>query len=434
MTLRIINSLAKTLLSLLLVTMTAQASAADIHYVGGDISMLDKYTEAGAIYIDGDGQVQQPLALFSSAGWNIMRLRLFVNPENATADDRKEGAVQDLAYVVSLGKKIKDAGFSLMLDFHYSDTWTDPGQHSTPAAWQSLSVAERTARIGTYTSECLQAMIDGGATPDFIQPGNEITGGMLWPSGQVYASGGAPSGGSWDVFAGYLKSAIDACHSKCPAAKIVIHTEMHNASLVPSFYNQLAKYPEISYDIIGLSYYPDYHGTLSMLSSTLSTLEQQHSDKQIMIVETGYGFRWAIPSDKDAYKNQYPITVEGQRTFAAELISTLNAHPQVTGIVWWFPEDNLNGIVFTNGIAGDWSKKITNDYWNGSLFDQETGKANTALYELKNFIPADQQMGVSTVETQRRLSDRIYDLTGRSYDRSSAPHGIYITPRGKVIR
>ena len=175
----------KTLLSLIAILVATAASAQK--FVGGDISMLKKFQDEGAIYKDKDGNTVEPLAFFKQQGWNAMRVRLFVDPSKASASDRKEGAIQDLEYVKVLGKCIKDAGFSLMLDFHYSDTWTDPGQHATPSAWSALSVEQMTAKIAEYTKACLQELKQAGAEPDFIQTGNEITTGMLWPTGKIYS-------------------------------------------------------------------------------------------------------------------------------------------------------------------------------------------------------------------------------------------------------
>ncbi len=359
-------------------------STAQNKYVGGDISLLKQYVDAGAVYKDKDGTTVEPLSFFAQQGWNTMRLRLFVDPSKASADDIKEGVIQDLPYVIALGKQIKDAGFRLMLDFHYSDTWTDPGQHSTPSAWSSLTVAQITTKLYDYTKDCLQQLKAAGVTPDFIQTGNEITYGMLWPTAHIWPAGGGQDGGTWDAFADYLESAIKACREVCPRAKIVIHTEMSKSSNVTNFYNQLAKYSNVSYDIIGLSYYPDYHGTLQTLNSTLTTLEQQHADKDIMIVEAGYSFQWHLGGNKYDLSSTYPLTEEGQRKFTADLVTTLQQHEKVTGLYWWFPEDNEYGIVFKDGNT-DWSKQLRG-YWNAPLFNQETGKALAALYELKNFV------------------------------------------------
>ena len=181
-------------------------------YVGGDISMLKKFLDEGAVYKDKDGNAVEPLSFMKTEGWNAMRVRLFVDPSKASAQHKKEGVIQDLDYVKALGKSIKEAGFQFMLDFHYSDTWTDPGKHATPSAWTSLNVEQMKAKIAEYTKQCLQELKQAGAEPDFIQTGNEITTGMLWPTGQIYAGGGAPAGGSWNNFAGYLASAIKACN------------------------------------------------------------------------------------------------------------------------------------------------------------------------------------------------------------------------------
>ena len=416
-----------TLLLTLCLVLTTMVSAQK--YVGGDISMLPKFQEQGAIYNNQDGQAVQPLAFFKEQGWNAMRVRLFVDPSKASAEDRKEGAIQDLAYVKSLGKQIKDAGFQFMLDFHYSDTWTDPGQHATPAEWKSLTAEQLAAKIGEYTKECLQEMKQAGAEPDFIQTGNEITTGMLWPTGKIYAGGGAPSGGSWNHFAAYLSSAIKACREECPQAKIVIHTEMHAPVDVPKFYNQLKKYSDVAYDIIGLSYYPDYHGNLSVLNTALTTLEADHPDKQIMIVETGYGFQWQLSDAKYNFTSTWPLSESGQKQFTTDLIAALQTHPNVNGIFWWYPEYTLNNIVFKDG-GEDWSKDFTSGYWNAALFHYKTGKALKALYELKNFVNS---TGIDVVNRETITDSHWFTLDGRRLSAQPTQKGIYIHQGKKVI-
>jgi len=398
-------------------------------YAGGDISMLKKFVDEGAVYNDKDGNAVQPLEFFKAQGWNTMRVRLFVDPTKAKEDERKQGAIQDLEYVKALGKQIKDAGFSFMLDFHYSDTWTDPGKHSTPAAWSSLSVEQLTTKVYEYTEQCLQELNACGATPDFIQTGNEITTGMLWKTGHIYAGGGAPAGGSWENFAGYLASATKACRDKCPNAKIVIHTEMHAPNDVPKFYNTLAQYTAVSYDIIGLSYYPDWHDGLSVLNQTLATLESEHADKDIMIVETGYGFQWQLPGATKDLTATYPLSEEGQRKFAADLIAMLSNHPKVNGLYWWYPEYTLNNIVWKNGTE-DWSKDFTSGYWSASLFHYKTGRAMQALYELKNFIG--NETGIETVSAkQASAKEGCYNMAGQRV--AQPAKGIYVINGRKTV-
>lgn len=410
--------------------MAATITAAAQKYAGGDISMLKKFVDAGAVYNDKDGNaIQDPLVFFSQQGWNTMRVRLFVDPTKATADHKKEGVIQDLEYVKELGRQIKDAGLTFMLDFHYSDTWTDPGKHSTPAAWTSLSTEQLKTKIYEYTKDCLQQLNAAGATPDFIQTGNEITTGLLWNTGRIYAGGGAPTGGSWDNFAGYLANAVKACNEECPNAKIVIHTELHAPNDVPKFYNELAKYPEVKYNIIGLSYYPDFHGDLSVLDGVLNTLEAQHADKQIMIVETGYGFQWQLSGAKYDFTANYPLSEDGQQQFARDLIALLNEHPHVSGLYWWYPEYTLNGIVFKGG-SEDWNKNFTSGYWNAALFHYKTGKALKALYELKNFVG--DNTGISTISADKK-DNAWYTLDGRRLSAKPQTGGLYIHRGGTYV-
>ncbi len=146
-------------------------------YVGGDISMLPKYEQAGVVYKDKNGNtVSDVIAFFKQEGLNAMRVRLFVDP----TQDNDKAVCQDLDYVKTLGKRIKDAGMQLLLDFHYSDTWADPGKQWTPDAWKSLNDADLANKVYEYTKDCLQQMKNAGAEPDMIQTGNEISYGMLW--------------------------------------------------------------------------------------------------------------------------------------------------------------------------------------------------------------------------------------------------------------
>ena len=210
------------------------AMDASTKYVGGDISLLTKYEEHGAIYYNENGtRITNMLSYLKDNGMNAMRVRLFVDPSKANAEDQGEGVCQDLPYVLALGKRIKEAGFNLLLDIHYSDTWTDPGQHSTPSSWTVASALADS--VYSYTKRVLSAMNAVGASPDFVQVGNEVTYGMLWPTGHCYPSGANYGSGTFANFANYLKQGIKACREVCPDAQIVVHTEMARASNVLSF-------------------------------------------------------------------------------------------------------------------------------------------------------------------------------------------------------
>ena len=142
-------------LSTLLFLLAFSASTAFAQkFVGGDISLLPEYEEAKAIYLDHSGSaIASPLEFFKDEGMNAMRLRLFVNPSQYSGSDKDPNACQDIDYVKRLGKRIKDAGFKLMLDFHYSDTWADPAKQWTPAEWVGFSDTELYQKIYAYTKD-----------------------------------------------------------------------------------------------------------------------------------------------------------------------------------------------------------------------------------------------------------------------------------------
>ena len=345
-------------------------------FVGGDISLLTKYEQHGAIYYNEHGaRITNMLNYLESAGMNAMRVRLFVDPSKAGAEDQGEGVCQDLPYVLALGQRIKSAGFHLLLDIHYSDTWTDPGQHSTPASWAVTSALADS--VYSYTKRVLNAMIDAGARPDFIQVGNEVTYGMMWPTGHCYPSGANYGTGTFSTFANYLKQGIKACREVCPDSEIVIHTEMGRASNVIAFYETLKGYTT-DYDIIGLSYYPYWHGDLSVLDNLLTTLESSHPSKKIQIVETGYPHAYYPSGASYDLQSTWPATEAGQKAFTQQLVALLNGHDNVNGLYWWFPEANEYGINYTNSVTTDW--------YNCGWWDNATGQVMDALFEMPAFL------------------------------------------------
>ena len=406
---------------LIAITCMLTGTLAAQKYVGGDISLLPDYEKAKAKYYEKNKLIAQGTMLdyLKKQGWNAMRVRLFVDPSQAPDDHKDQGVRQDLDYVKALGKRIKDAGLKFMLDFHYSDTWTDPGKHSTPAAWSSMTATELTTQIYEYTKDCLQQLKAAGAEPDFIQPGNEITYGMLWPTAHIWPAGGGQDGGTWTNFTNYLASAIRACNEECPKAKIVIQTEMSKSTNVTNFYAQLKRYTNVKYDIIGISYYPYYHGTLTTLENTIKILEKNYTDKKIQIVETGYYH--AYYPDGATYKistfPNWPATDAGQLQFTKDLIAMLNKHESVDGLYWWFPEANEKGVNYTNAVT-------PSGWYNASLFDNKTGRAMQALYELKNFLPdvkgdLNDDGLVNALDVQAEInacstgsSDEQYDMNG----------------------
>ena len=353
-----------------------------LRLVGGDLSLLPQYEEHGANYQDINGQkITDMLSFLKQQGWNSVRVRLFVDPSNASSQDKGQGVCQSLDYVKAFGKRVKDAGLLLMVDFHYSDSWADPAKQWIPNGWTSLSEEQLKAQVYTYTKDCLEQLNAAGAAPDIIQTGNEISYGMLWGAqgNKTYYCTSAASASVWNRFTTLLKQAGKACREVCPRAKIVLHTErVAQPDVLCNFYQQM-KTAAVDYDVIGLSYYSYYHGNLSVLNSALTQLESSFPDKQIMIVEAGYYHKWQ-PTGNGIIdlSSTYPITDAGQKAFTNALIATLKNHTNVYGLFWWWPEANEYGL--------NWdTQRVTDAWYNAGLFDNETGRALPALYELQNF-------------------------------------------------
>lgn len=368
-----------------LMLMAAATASGQRHYVGGDISLLTKYEEKKANYLDQDGKkIPDMLTFLKEQGLNTMRVRLFVDPSKATDEEVGQGVCQDLPYVIALGIRIKAAGLHFMLDFHYSDSWADPSNQWTPDDWKSLGNEQLYTKIYDYTRDCLEQLNAAGATPDFIQIGNEISYGMLWGprNTRTYYCTQQSSAATWTRFTTLLSQASKACREVCPGAKVIIHSERTpKPDVMVDYYKRMDK-AGVDYDVIGMSYYPYHHGDLNTFNNAMTKLENNFPNYEIMLVETGYYHKWQPADITFDYSSTYPITHEGQRQFTAALISQIKQHQQVTGLVWWWLEANEKGI--------DWRQPVTKDWYNAGLFDNETGRALPALYELKSLTDGDQ--------------------------------------------
>ena len=399
--------------------MMASSTFAQKKFVGGDISNLTSNEACNPTYYDFDGKKCPALDLFKQQDLNAMRVRLHVNPSDFPDND--PNCCQDLEYVKALGKRIKDAGFKLMLDFHYSDTWADPAKQWTPKAWEDLTDDQLYTKIYEYTKDVLQQMKDAGAAPELIQTGNEISYGMLWGKStssslkKCYAGNNA----NWDRFTTLLKQAGKACREVCPDAKIILHTERAaQTNVLTNFYDKM-KSAGVDYDIIGLSYYPIWHNTISTLETAIKTLETRYTDKDIMIVEVGYGYSW-LPGDK-TYTPSYAVSEAGQKQFTNDLIAMLNTHDKVTGLFWWWMDYN----------AYPWATTHMDGWWYAPLYDSNTGKPLAAMSSLKDFLEG--ETAIRGIEADNSNESDVW--TTLSGMRTSKPtrKGIYIHNGKKVV-
>ena len=305
--------------ALLLTGSLPRAQAAD-YAVGADLSFLKQAEDRGVVFKD-NNQPRPGLEIFRDHGYNWIRLRLFHTPAQLP---------NNLEYTIALAQAAKKLGFKFLLDYHYSDTWADPGKQFLPKAWEGLTHAQLVEAVFNYTRDTIAAFRGAGVLPDMVQIGNEITGGMLWPDGKAPAN--------WDHFEELLKAGIagvEAGRGNQPRPRIMIHIDKGgDKNATKAFFDKINSY-RIEFDVIGQSYYPWWHGSLNDLRENLIFMANEYQ-KDIIVVETAYNWKPAEYRNKLA---PFPETPEGQKEFLEELNRVVQAAPDGRGIglFWWEP-------------------------------------------------------------------------------------------------
>jgi len=241
--------------------------------IGADISFLPQLESRNMKFTENGNEIDAIL-LLKQHGFNYIRLRIFVNPENENGYSPKDGFC-DLDHTLAMAKRIKDAGMKFLLDFHYSDYWADPQQQFKPKAWEGLNFEELQHTVTTYTSEVLNAMMAQGTMPDMVQIGNEINHGMIWPDGHI---------GNPDGLAALLKAGVKGVNDVDKNIPVMMHIALGGQNKEAVFWldNMMAR--GVEFDIIGLSYYPRWHGTLNDLHANLNDLLRRYH-KPLNVVE-----------------------------------------------------------------------------------------------------------------------------------------------------
>ncbi|HWP41529.1 MAG TPA: glycosyl hydrolase 53 family protein, partial [Tepidisphaeraceae bacterium] len=305
---------------------------------GADISMLPELEKAGAVYRDRQGKPADAIAIFRDHGFNLFRVRLFVNPSKDF--NKSWGATQDLDCVRALARRIKASGAAFLLDLHYSDTWADPGKQHKPAAWKDLDFDALEKQVYDYTASVLADLSSHQAMPDMVQVGNEIAPGMLWPDGKVLNVPKDQEDAAWRRFARLFdagaRAVRDASTPQHPI-RVVLHIHGGGHKGLPMwFFGKFNRYCT-NYDVIGLSFYPGPKENFDDLRQSLQELIQTY-DKDILIAEVAYPCK---PTDDPPDPNRrWPLTPQGQAQFVGDLMQMLRAAPggRVIGVAWWYPE------------------------------------------------------------------------------------------------
>ena len=308
---------------------------------GADISALPWIESFGGVFRD-DGRPDDEIAILRRHSCRIFRVRLFVEPSQDFA--KTWGATQDLASVRKLGQRIKAAGGEFMLDLHYSDTWADPTHQTKPKAWRSLDVDGLANRVGEYTTDVLRDLDAAGARPDWVQVGNEITSGMLWPEGKLHGGPKADEPQKWANFVRFVDSGVKAVRAfEKGGAKIRVMLHVHGGGrpgLPQGFFKRFVEAGGgvVDYDTIGLSFYPTWKDSLADLKTNMAELVRTH-DKDVMLAEVAYP--WAPVTDIEGRESmQWPMSPAGQADYLRATVAALRAVPGGRGIgfVWWYSD------------------------------------------------------------------------------------------------
>ncbi len=308
-------------------------------YLGADISYLDAADRFRGRFppYQENGTPSDELTILNRHGWNAFRLRVFVSPVRQAPDNSLENTIP-------LARRIKAAGALFLLDIHYSDTWADPQHQEIPVAWRALSFDSLEKQVEIYSRETIRTLKDAGAMPDWVQVGNEITRGTLWPLGQLQIPGNSQylppqpydSVTQWDHLTRILKAGIRGVKEGAgdTPPRIAIHIDRGGDWPTTRWFFDHLEAAQVDYDIIAQSFYPEWrHGTLEQLWQNMNECARRYH-KDFLVTETGYG-RSHVADNPDML---WPQTPEGRLQFMVDLVNTVKKAPGGLGAMYWEPE------------------------------------------------------------------------------------------------
>lgn len=285
-----------------------RSNAAPTFALGVDISSSQEATDSGVTYVDTDGKTKELLPLLGAHGFNYVRLRTFVDPSalygyaNPTgeAQFRKAESYCDTPHTLELARQVKQARMGFLLDLHYSDNWADPGKQVIPAAWRgATSIDELASSVQTYTTGVVRALVDGGARPDMVQIGNEITPGLLihvpsadpqpdqWGNINKVTNTVNGSTASFDNVAKLLKAGAAGVRAVDPSIKVMVHVENTQSFPAVRDWVKAVRSRGVELDVLGLSCYTAFQGEPAIWQDTFQQLAESFADISFVIAEYG---------------------------------------------------------------------------------------------------------------------------------------------------
>lgn len=342
---------------------------------GADLSMVPELEKIGIKFKDVDGTPADAITIAHNHGVNWVRVRIWNDP---TARKPMSGGKTDEARALEIAKRAKALGMKVLVDFHYSDGWADPGQQYVPKAWEKDTKDQLVKDVYDYTLKVVKDFQAQGTTPDMIQVGNEVKYGMMWPIGKL------DEGSDGKDFADLMAAGLKACRDADPAIKLMVHLPDGGSNeLYRSFFDQLITQNGVNdFDIIGFSYYPFWHGPLDTFQKNLNDVAARYN-KDVVVAETALGFTL---DNYDNTSNHYAAaderasgfcaTVQGQATGLREIMNVVNNVPNHRGIgmFYWAP-DWVAGLGWEEGAGNNWENLAMFDKHNQALESWDVYKA-----------------------------------------------------------
>lgn len=300
----------------------------DDFILGIDISSVIAEENSGVKYYNFDGEEQDLLLTLAQNGVNYIRVRVWNDPYDKDGHGFG-GGNNDVATAIAIGKRATQYGMKLLVDFHYSDFWADPGKQMVPRAWAGMDIEQKTQAVHDFTKESLEAMKAEGIDVGMVQIGNETNG---WICGEK----------TWFNMQYLFQAGAKAVRETYPEALVALH--FANPEKTGSYANYAKKldYYQVDYDVFASSYYPYWHGTLDNLSAVLSEIAETYG-KKVMVMETSYAFTGADTDfsgntigDGGGFTKDYPFTVQGQANHVRNVIDTIaNKTTNGIGVCYW---------------------------------------------------------------------------------------------------
>jgi arabinogalactan endo-1,4-beta-galactosidase len=342
--------------------------------LGADISSLLKSEDLGGVYRDEHGISGDALQILQDHGVNYIRLRVWVNPADG---------YNDKAQILHMARRIKDHRLKLLVDFHYSDAWADPGKQFKPATWRDYSFAQLVQAVYDHTYEVCYGLQAQGTPADMVQVGNEINNGLLWPDGKTP---------QWDNLAALLKSGCEAVKASHRPTTVMLHLAEggDNAGTRRWFDHVLAR--SVQFEVIGLSHYTYWHGSLADLQCNLNDLTARYQ-KDVVIAETAYPFTLA---EADSQKNVvhsasqlthgYAATETGQAAMLRDVMTVVRAVPDGRGLGIFYWEPTWTAVP---GNGWDPADSASGNEWENQALFNFDHRPTAALNEFKVSQPGE---------------------------------------------